>query len=377
MSLLSVPTSELRRRTSLKWSTYPADVLPMWVAEMDVRLPDPVLERVRHALDLGDTGYPHGDGYAQAFAAMAQTRWSLDLDPTHQIVRAGDVMNSILALLQLVTQPGDAVVVNPPIYPPFRKVVQEYQRTLVEVPLTGEGRLDLPALMHAFAGPERPRAYLLCTPHNPTGTVHTAEELTAVMAAANAHHVQVIADEIHAPLVDPGTTFTPTIAVPGGETALVATSAGKAWNLAGFKAGLVVAGTQAAQFLPRIPPLARESAGHLANLAHSAALTSAQGWVDQLMLEIAANKELLRRELATHLPSVRYHPTPGTYLAWVDCTDLGLTNPAQAFRDVGRVAFSPGVNFAKTHRQWVRINLACSPDLVVDAVQRMVATVQA
>lgn len=371
MALLSLPVAELRARTSLKWCTYSPDVLPMWVAEMDTALQPAVREVLQAALERGDTGYPHGTGYAEAYAAMASARWGWQLDAAAQVRRAGDVMNSVLAVLEATTARGDAVVINPPVYPPFRQVIAGYGRTITEAPLTAAGRLDLAGLEAAFAGPDRPRAYLLCSPHNPTGAVHTSGELAAVMALAERYAVRVVVDEIHACLVDPGTGFVPLLTVPGGERAVSVTSAGKAWNLAGFKAGLVVAGTGATDVLAALPPLAQQSAGHLANLAHTAALTSAQEWVDQLVVEVAANKALLAAELARHVPQARYVPLPGTYLAWVDCSGLGLDDPYRHFLEVGRVAFSPGANFARSHRQWVRINLACSPDLVVEGVRRM------
>ena len=113
----------------------------------------------------------------------------------------------------------------------------------------------------------------------------------------------------------------------------------------------------------------------MANLVHTAALTHAQGWIDELVPELAANKQVLATELAARLPEVCYTPAEGTYLAWVDCSALGLADPSRHFLDVGRVAFSPGVNFARSHRQWVRINLACSPDVVAEGVRRMAASV--
>ncbi len=375
MALFSLSIEELRDRQSLKWRTYEPDVLPMWVAEMDTWMADPVKAALLAAVERGDTGYPHGTAYAEAFAAMAAQRWAWPLDVAAQVRRAGDVMNSVLAVLEATTAPGDAVVINPPVYPPLRQVVSGYRRQIVEAPLNPAGRLDLATLAGAFAGPDHPKAYLLCSPHNPTGAVHTREELGAVMALAESYGVQVIADEIHARLVDPGTTFVPALTVPGGDRAISVTSAGKAWNLAGFKAGLIIAGTAATGVLANLPPLAQQSSGHLANLVHTAALTDAQDWVDQLVAEIAANKELLAAELARQLPQAGYAPAEGTYLAWVDCTELGLANAARDFLERGRVAFSPGANFGVAHRQWVRINLACSPDLVVEGVARMAATV--
>ncbi len=373
MALLSVPLDELRTRVSVKWRLYEPDILPMWVAEMDTRMHPSVKKTVVDALDRSDTGYAFGTEYAEAFAVMAASRWGWQLSPASQIRRGPDVMASILAALLAVTEPDDAVVINPPVYAPFRQVITSYGRRVLEAPLTASGRLDLAAIEEVLTGAETPRAYLLCSPHNPTGTVHSEAELASLMELANRSGVQVIADEIHACLVDPGTTFVPVQRVPGGERAITVTSAGKAWNLAGFKAGLTIAGPEATAVLAS-PAISGQSTPHLANLAHTAALAHAQEWVDELVTELAANKQLLAAELANRLPEVGYQPMAGTYLAWVDCSKLGLASPARTFRDRGRVAFSGGSQFAPSHQQWVRINLACSPDLVREAVKRMAAS---
>ena len=370
MAILSLTEAELRTRRSLKWRTYDPDVLPLWVAEMDVALHPAVEAELFAAARRSDTGYPHGRAYADAFATMAATRWALELDD-RQVVTAGDVMNAILAVLTEVTAPGGRVVINPPIYPPFRQVVAGYGREIVEVPLRTDGRLDLDALTGALA--TRPAAYLLCSPHNPNGTVHTAAELAAVVAACAENDVQLIVDEIHAPLVDPGVPFTSALAVPGADRVIVVTSAGKAWNLAAFKAGLIIGGRGAADVLAGLPPLARQSTGHFGAMLHAAALREAQGWVDELMVEVAANKRLLAELFAQKLPDVAYVPAEGTYLAWVDCTALGLEDPVGHVLEHGRVAFSPGRNFGGDYSRWARINLAASPGLITEAIDRMAA----
>ncbi|MEA4945659.1 MAG: aminotransferase class I/II-fold pyridoxal phosphate-dependent enzyme [Propionicimonas sp.] len=375
MPILSLTEAELRARRSMKWRAFAPDILPLWVAEMDVALHPAVREVLREAADRGDTGYPHGRAYAEAFAAMAAEVWGLQLDGPRQIKQSGDVMNGILAVLSTTTAPGDRVVINPPVYPPFRQVTGGYDRQIVEVPLTEAGRLDLPALTEVLA--TRPAAYLLCSPHNPTGAVHTRAELETVATTCHEYGVQLVVDEIHARIVDPGVRFTSALDVPGGEHAVVVTSAGKAWNLPAFKAGLIIGGLQTSDILAKLPPLALQAMGHWASMAHTAAMREAQDWVDQVSAEIAANKVLLAELLASTLPGARYQPGEGTYLAWVDCTALGLPHPAHDFREVGRVAFSPGRDFSAAHSQWVRINLACSPTLLTEAVDRMVATVEA
>lgn len=375
MTIFSLTLDELRERRSLKWRTYPADVLPLWVAEMDVAMIPDVRAELEAAFDRGDTGYPAGTIYPDAFADLAADRWGWRLDAATQVRRGGDVMNSILCVLEAVTDPGDGIVINTPVYPPFHQVAAGYRRRLVDVPLDAEARLDLDALERTFEQ-EQPRAYLLCSPHNPTGTVHGRDELEAVAALCNRYGVTLIVDEIHACLIDPGTEFVPVLTVPGSERTVVVTSAGKAWNLAGFKAGLYVTGPEATSLFDRLPPLASQSTGHLGAIAHSTALRLGRAWVDAVAAEVAHHKDLLTGLLASLVPAARYVVRPGTYLAWVDCTDLGLDDPARHFLDVGRVAFSPGRNFGAAHASWIRINLATSPAIITQAVERMAASLR-
>lgn len=358
----------------MKWRRYGPDVLPLWVAEMDVTLPAAITNAIVDAVEAGDTGYPEGTQYQEAFAEMARARWGWSPDPLAEMARVGDVMNAMLALLQGLTDEGDHIVLNPPVYAPFWQVIAGYRRHITEVPLV-DGRLDLDGLRAAFAGPDRPSAYVLCSPHNPTGTVHTREELAAVASLCAEFGVALIADEIHGVLVDPGTKFVPLLSVPEASGAFVATSAGKGWNLAGFKGGLIVRGTDAAEGLAKLPPLARQSTGQIAKIAHTAALTHAQGWVDDLMAEVAANKDLLARLLAERLPEVVYQRAPGTYLAWLDCTALGLDKLAAHFRTEGKVALNNGADFGADYGQFVRMNLAASPEIITEAVDRMARSV--
>lgn len=373
MTLFDLPVSQLRQRTSMKWQAYDPDVLPLWVAEMDVRQPPHVIAAVTRAMELGDTGYPHGNAYAQAYADMAERRWGWRPESA-QIRRSGDVMNAILGMLLGNTAEGDHIVINPPVYPPFWQVIAGYRRHITQVPLTAADRLDLAGLEAAFRGPDRPTAYLLCSPHNPTGTVHTPEELSAVAQLCREYRVLLIVDEIHAPLVDPSVTFTPILALPDAQHAVVAFSAGKGWNLPAFKAGLYIRGTEAAGAFEGLPPLANQSTGQMATIAHTAALRHAQSWVDAVMVEVAAHKHLLAGLVADQLPGVVYAPAPGTYLAWLDCSALGLSRPSEHFLASARVALNDGAAFGADFGQFVRLNLATSPAIITEAVERLAAS---
>ncbi|MGF1240726.1 MalY/PatB family protein [Streptomyces sp. 2-6] len=371
---------ELRRRTSMKWRTHPADVLPLWVAEMDVPQPEAVVRAVTDALALGDTGYPAGTAYAEALAAFAAKRWGWDTLAVERTALVPDVMLGVVEMLKLVTGPGDPVIVNPPVYPPFFQFVTHMDRRVVQAPLGPDLRLDLDALDEAFgravAGGGR-AAYLLCNPQNPTGTVHTAAELTAVAELADRHGVRVVADEIHAPLTAAGAAFVPYLSVPGGERGLSLMSASKGWNLAGLKAALAVAGPEAAADLARLPEEVGHGASHLGVIAHTAALRDGIAWLDALLAGLDENRRLLAALLAEHLPEIRHRPGRATFLAWLDCRGLGLgDDPAQVFLDRGRVALNSGLPFGEGGAGHVRLNIGTSPDLITEAVRRMTEAVR-
>ena len=361
------------RRTGVKWGVYAADVLPLWVAEMDAEPCLPVVEAVDAAMRRGDTGYPLGDEFIAATAAYASDTWSWTVDTRHASPVA-DVMIGVSEVLRGVTDPGGPVVVSSPVYNAFFDFVDMTGRRVVDAPLTPAGRLDPEALDRTFgearAGGER-AAYLLCNPQNPTGTLHTREELETLATIAQRHGVTVVADEIHAPIVHDG-DFVPYLTVVGGQRAVSLLSASKAWNLAGLKAAVVVVGDEA-------PPGATlhevhsHGASHLGQIAGIAAWTQGREWLATVTAEIDANRTLLVRLLAERLPQIRYAVPAATYLAWLDCRELGLgDDPAAVFRERGQVAFSSGRSFGDTGRGFVRVNLATSPAILTEAVDRMV-----
>lgn len=360
------------RRTGVKWGHYPDDVLPLWVAEMDAEPCEPVAEAVSAALRRGDTGYPLGDDFVAAAAAYAARTWSWTIEPS-RVVPVADVMVGVSELVRVATDPGGPVVVSSPVYNAFFDFVSMTGRRIVDAPLGPAGRLDLDVLDRTFgglrAGGER-TAYVLCNPQNPTGTVHTAAELEALAEVANRHDVVVIADEIHAPIVHDG-EFTPYLTVPGGERGVSLMSASKAWNLAGLKAALVITGDEARSELT-LHEVHTHGAGHLGQIAAVAAWTDGREWLAQVTGEIDANRALLSSLLTQRLPEIGYAAPAATYLAWLDCRELGWgDDPAALLLERGRVAFSPGRLFGETGRGFVRVNLATSPEILMEAMERV------
>jgi cystathionine beta-lyase len=377
--ILDVPLDTLRRdRTSIKWRRYPADVLPLWIAEMDSRPCPAVVEAVTAAVSRGDTGYAGDEGYAAALAELAEAEWGWAPD-ARSMVRVTDVLTGIGHLVRLLTEPGGPVVVSPPVYNAFYDVIASIERRVVEAPLTADARLDLERLDATFgevtADGQR-AAYLLSNPHNPTGTVHTSAELEGLARVASRHGVRVLSDEIHAPLVFAPSRFTPYLTVPGSERGITITSASKAWNLAGLKAALVVPGDEARADVARLHPFVTFGASHFGVIAQTAAYRHGRDWVHDLVGELDANRALLAGLVQQHLPGARLLLPESTYLAWLDLRPLGLgDHPGTTLLDRGRLAVSDGTIFGAAGAGHVRLNFATSPEILREAVSRIASSV--
>jgi len=364
--------ADLRQRSSAKWRVYPEDVLPLWVAEMDAPLAPPIADALRRAIDLGDTGYAAGDGYAHALAGFAARRWNWTDFPTAAAQLVPDVMRGIVEVLRLITAEGAPVVVTAPVYPPFFGFVTHAGHRIVQSALDSAGRIDLGALDGTLARVGPSAALLISNPHNPTGVVHTRAELEAIADLAAQHHTRVIVDEIHAPLVLERADFTPYLSVRGTEDAVVLMSASKGWNLAGLKAALAIPGAGAADELARLPGEVTHGASHLGVIAHTAALTGGDDWLDAVLSGLAENRRLLGRLVSQHLPLAGYREPQGTYLAWLDCRALADGDgPYRLFLDTARVALTSGPAFGIGGGGHVRLNFATSADILTDAVTRM------
>ncbi len=372
MAILDASLDELRAtRTSIKWRFYPPDVVPVWVAEMDCVPCEPVRRAVHDALDRGDTGYAAPGPLEEAFAGFARDRWGWEVDPRAASMLP-DVMIGVGELLRANTRPDGAVILSPPCYDSFFGFVQTIGRRLVAARLNEDQRLDFEALERAFQEAPTGSAYLLCNPQNPTGTVHTTEELATLARLADRYDVFVVSDEIHGPLALPGRHYTPYLKVPDAGRGVAVVSGSKAWNLAGLKIALAVPGADAAPSVGALHEVNTHGANHLAEIAHTAAYTDGRPWLDQLTAEIEQRRDLVRELLAEQLPEVRVTPAEATYLVWLDCSQLGLPDPAGTFLQRGKVALGVGRNYDPDRgRQWVRFNAATSPGVIREAVCRM------
>ncbi|HEV3153865.1 MAG TPA: aminotransferase class I/II-fold pyridoxal phosphate-dependent enzyme [Candidatus Baltobacteraceae bacterium] len=379
-----IDLENLRKRTSEKWITYPPDILPAFVAEMDFPLAPAIRRCLIDATERSDCGYAGLVDLAPAFCDFALRKFGWTIDEKF-VIGLPDVMAGVTEALEALTQPGAGVVINPPVYPPFFEVIRAAQREVVEVPLMrdagGVYGLDLDGLERAFAAGAQ--AYLLCSPHNPVGAVWPREKLAQAAALARRYNVLVIADEIHAPLTMPGVAYVPFLSVAEeGSRCIALLSASKAWNIPGLKCALAVAGSDAVLktmigHLNVSPSNVRFRIGQFGALASAAAFRDESGWLDDLREYLDSNRRLLKDLLRDRFPAARYHMPQATYLAWIDCADLGIGNdPARVFLKRGRVALERGYKFGSQGSSYVRLNFGTSRTILREIVDRMSAAMR-
>jgi cystathionine beta-lyase len=380
--LEALPLDLLRERSSVKWRRYPADVLPMFVAETDYPLAPAITAVLSRAVELGDTGYTSpASGIREAYSAFASRRFGWDVSPA-AMRSTGDVIMGVVEILRRSITPGDRVVVSPPVYPPFYDAIPEAGGVVERVPLRHGGagyELDLAGIEDALG--RGARAVLLCNPHNPTGTVHSRETLARLAEIAEASGAIVVSDEIHAPLTQPDVTFTPFLDASdaAARVGYVVTSASKAFNLAGLKCALMIATDERRfQLVRDLPDEVEWRTGLFGALSGVAAFSpESDAWLDSLLAAIDRNRRLLADLLAEYLPGARYDVPDAGYLAWVDLSDLGWgDNPGVKILRDARVALHYGPAFGVEGRGHVRINIGCSPEVLTEAIQRIGALIE-
>ena len=371
-----VDVARLRRRRTVKWTLYGPDVLAAWVAEMDFDVAPVVRDALLEAVEREDFGYVEGDlselTTACAEFLAAEHGWVV---PPARIFAVADVLAGIATALDVCVAPGAQVVVPTPAYPPFFEVVALTGREVVTAPLaTASGRATLDvdrveSALRAGAG-----AVLLCNPHNPTGRAFTADELRELAALVDRYGARVIADELHAPLVYGPSRHVPytSVSEAAAEHAVTVTSASKAFNIPGLKCAQIVTTNHAdAARWRALPLLQAPGPAPLGIAASVAAYRAGRPWLADLRAYLDGNRRRLRELLTEHVPSVVGTVPEATYLAWLDCSALGIGDPARFFLEHARVALSDGPPFGPGCEQHVRVNFATSRALLERIVRAM------
>jgi cysteine-S-conjugate beta-lyase len=378
MHINDISEQSLRRRRGEKWTQYPADVLPAWVADMDYRVADPIREALNERIAAGDLGYPVSparSGLRELFCERVAARFGWAIS-AQQVVVINDVVQGLYLALQTFSEPGDGVIIQTPIYPPFLKAAKQTGRRAVVCPLqAGRSAFEIDFDQFEQAIDASTRVIALCNPHNPCGRAFSREELERIAEIAVRHDLVIVSDEIHADLVLDDTAHIPIASLSDAvaQRTLTLMSASKAFNIAGLCMAFAHFGSAELQArFERIPGHSRGGTNTLSVAAVTAAWREAQDWQDEVLQTLRNNRARVAAFVAAHWPDVRHFPPQATYLAWLDMRQLKLPTAPQAFLlEHARVALSDGKAFGPEGEGFVRLNFATSPDILEQILLRM------
>lgn len=381
----------LKTRLSEKWNTYPDDVHPAWVAEMDFPLAEPIRRVLERAVDRSDIGYPIAPtdtGLREAWQERVQRLYGWQIEP-RRVEILTDVVQALYLGVLAYSQPGDGAVVPNPIYPPFFDAVHETGRRRVEHPLrapaagreaANEGYAlaldDLRANADA-----RTRVLLFCNPHNPTGRVFRRDELEALAELARERDWIVLSDEIHEDLVFPGHEHIPfaTLSEDAASRTVTITSATKGFNIPGLRTCVAHFGSPELQqrFNGVVPRHVRGGIGLLGLYATVAAWRHSEPWLQEVRAYLLGNRDFAIDFVRRELPEIRIQAPESTYFAWLDCRALDLRpSPARFFYEHAKVALSDGRNFGPGWESFARLNFATSRSLLASILEKLAKAVR-
>jgi cystathionine beta-lyase len=360
---------------STKWSRYPADVLPMWVADMDFAAPPVIIQALQKRLEHPLLGYSVAqDDLRNAIVTDLWNKYAWRVEPQELVFLPGVESGFNMALNALV-QPQQNVVVQTPNYPPLRHAPGHWGLNKVELNFEamadGTYATPLQALRQSLEGGG---ALLLSNPHNPLGKAFPREELQAVADICVAQGAWIISDEIHAELCFDGRQHIPTASLSPeiARRTITLMSASKAYNIAGLKTSFMIIQDRALRervnharcgMVDSVNPLGME--------ATRVAYTEGAPWLAALKDYLQSNRDYLVEAVRTRLPGISMNVPQSTYLAWLDCSALGLENPQQFFLEKAKVGLSPGLDFGDDSQQFVRLNFGCPRELLEEGIARM------
>lgn len=377
---------------SMKWDAAArifgeADILPMWVADMDFAIAEPITEAVIKRAEHAVYGYPlETESLKQAVVERISAKFNWQIEKEWLVFSTG-IVHALHMIIMAFSKPGDGVILQPPVYYPFFSAITNNGCTVIENPLLnkdGAYRMDIPGLRDAFQPdrsglyprPRRARLMLLCSPHNPVGRVWRRDELEEAAGIVSENNGLIVSDEIHAELLFPGNTHIPT-ATLGEQIArncITCFSPSKTFNLAGLKASVLIIPN------PRIRAIFQErtagflsTPGTLGLTAMEAAFRHGDAWLRELLNYLSGNLRFLQDYCATRIPRIKVIPPEGTYLVWLDFRQLGLSDPElrTLMRREARVGLDDGTLFGTGGEGFQRINIACPRATVEEALKRI------
>lgn len=360
------------------------DLFPAGVADMDFRVAPCIAEAISARAEHGVYGYETvPDGLIPALTGWLDGRHGWKVDPSH-ILRAPNVLNALSMATNAFTEPGDGIIVQPPVFFDFADIIAENGRRMVETPLIlrdGRYEMDFEGLYHA-ARDRRTRMIFLCNPHNPVGRVWNAEELAHVGAICRHHGVLVVSDEIHGDMTFPGNPYTPFASLSDEDAlnSIICLSPAKSFNIAACCSAFTVVPDNARRraLQAENSRLTVNKNNAFASAAMQAAYVGGASWLDAALLYLRGNLDLVRRRLAD-VPGITLIEPEGTFLLWLDFRGLGFEpDDLTAFlRHEAGWAITRGIAFGPEGAGFGRLNIACPRARLASALDRLVAAAKA
>ena len=355
-----------------------ADAIPMWVADMDFAAPPGVTQALAATVDRAVHGYYADTGsWAEALTDWMALRHGVSIKP-EWVSQTPGVVSGLGLILQAVSAPGDDVVVFPPAYHAFRKIILANDRRILDAQLVqrqGRYAMDLETLGRMLT--PRTKVVFFCSPHNPGGTVWSVEEIRALAAFCAEHDLILVSDEIHCDLILDGAAHTPTMnAAPEiADRLITCVAATKTFNLAGAHVGACVTPNAALKrkLDARIAASGLGSYNAFGMIATEAAWRTGGAWLDALLPYLRGNRNLLDTRIEAAAPGARSMRLDATYLAWVDFSGTGLSaeDVARRVSDRARIFASPGPQFGPGGETWLRFNFATPRPILNEALDRL------
>jgi cystathionine beta-lyase len=367
-----------RRNTeSVKWNWFDDDVLPMWVADMDFRSPAPVIKALHDRIDHGIFGYgmpPEGLREAIIFHLKSRQDWSVR---ESDISFISGVVTGFNHAIYSLTQPGDKILIQTPVYPPFLAAPEEAGRQCVhnELMRRSDGRYEIDFDDFEDKAASGVKLFILCNPHNPVGRVFTKEELTKMAEICLKHDVLICSDEIHGDLVYSESHHIPIASLASEVARKTVTyfAPSKTFNVAGFSTSVYVA--QDEDMRKRLSQSMRMLLGHPNILGLHAALAAYRDggeWLDVLLSYLEDNRDFLADFIAEELPGIEMWTPEGTYLGWLDCRGLDLEiSPQKFFLEQAKVGLNDGSDFGVGGNGFIRLNFGCPRALLEKGLNRI------
>jgi len=379
---------ERRASNSMKWTQYPADVLPFWVADMDFLTPQPILDTLQSALTQGVIGYEFLRRHLQeAVAARMERLYGWQVDPDWIIATPGVVSGFNIAA-RAVCAPGDGVLIQPPVYMMFYGIYKNIGLTQQVAPIhfTEQNHilnphLDLNTFSAAFhTNDARTRMFLLCHPHNPTGQIFTREELKAMADICLQNETVIVSDEIHSELTLDGSKHIPiaTLSPEIADKTITLVAGSKTFNTAGLFCAFAIIPN--ADLREKFKVANEQITGHVSSLGLTAAEPAFSGacddWLAELLPYLKSNRDFMTEYLIENFPDLRFTIPSATYLAWLDFSryvESGRIqgSPFEFFLKEAKVAFTDGKPFGEGCENFVRLNFACPRSQLEEGLERV------